>query len=317
MARTKQTAKRYGKRLITWTRFHLPREQEWPTWSVDHPDIHVGPLAGAKGLWKASLGRMVDNPEQAAYIIEWFSLDDLKDFQSSPACAEFLRNLPKDNNDNPQISINSDSTLQHADASSRFLILKHATERVTPKVEGRVTFTTFLVPRNVDDVYGMYNNTFDRVFRTFNPRDSEFRFSAVWFWVLAEDEWVEEKFGKLESTQEEDDNTNNNNNQGRTLFCNFFLWQRRLRVDPEHEEPSAADPEAREAWNQAVAQAMPPATAWKQERWDIRELPRFYPLEPEFDPELSPEELEYERERKRLLREYLQLHGFEVGGRSE
>ena len=28
MARTKKTAKKYGKPLITWTRFHLPREQE-------------------------------------------------------------------------------------------------------------------------------------------------------------------------------------------------------------------------------------------------------------------------------------------------
>lgn len=69
MARTKQTAKRYGKGTITWTRFHLPLEQEWPTWSVTHADVHVGPLAGVEGVWKASLGRMVENPEQAAYII--------------------------------------------------------------------------------------------------------------------------------------------------------------------------------------------------------------------------------------------------------
>ncbi len=57
------------KPLSTWTRFHLPREQEWPTWSADYADVHVGPLAGVEGFDNASLGRMVETPEQAAYII--------------------------------------------------------------------------------------------------------------------------------------------------------------------------------------------------------------------------------------------------------
>lgn len=69
MARTKQTAKRVGKALITWTRFHLPREQEWSTWSVDHADVHIGPLAGVEGWRKASLGKMIENSERAAYVI--------------------------------------------------------------------------------------------------------------------------------------------------------------------------------------------------------------------------------------------------------
>ena len=68
MARTKTTAKRYD-RVTTWTRFHLPREQEWPTWSVAHPDVHVGPLADVAGSSGVLLGRMVEDPEQAAYII--------------------------------------------------------------------------------------------------------------------------------------------------------------------------------------------------------------------------------------------------------
>ena len=68
MARTKMTAKRY-EHVTTWTRFHLPREQEWPTWSVDYPDVHVGPLAGLEGCLEVLLGRMVEDPEQAAYII--------------------------------------------------------------------------------------------------------------------------------------------------------------------------------------------------------------------------------------------------------
>jgi hypothetical protein len=72
MARTKQTAKRY-RPVTTWTRFHLPREQEWPTFPVADPAlVHYGPLidheAGFFGFL-ALLGRMVDDPEQAAYII--------------------------------------------------------------------------------------------------------------------------------------------------------------------------------------------------------------------------------------------------------
>jgi hypothetical protein len=69
MARTKQTARLSQKPLTTWTRFYLPLEQEWPTWAVDHEDVHAGPLADVKGCLMISLGRMVDNPEQAAYII--------------------------------------------------------------------------------------------------------------------------------------------------------------------------------------------------------------------------------------------------------
>ncbi|KAL2802028.1 hypothetical protein BJX63DRAFT_416035 [Aspergillus granulosus] len=289
MARTKQTAKRGQKVLITWTRFHLPREQEWPTWSVDHADVHAGPLADVEGLRKISLGRMVENPEQAAYILEWVTLDDLKNFQSSPACAEFLRNLPEDNNS--RASIESGSALRHLTlddapspsppASSRFLTFKHATETPTADVEGRVTFTTFLVPHKVDNMYGMYKDNFNSVLSTFIPRGSGFitghrnfwyKFSAVWFWVLAEDHWVEEKFGKLEQTQED--------NQGRTIFCHFFLWSRKFGATPEHEEASAADPQARESWNQAIARVMPPATAWAQERWDIQRVPRFFPPSP-------------------------------------
>lgn len=68
MARTKMTAKQYN-RVRTWTRFHLPLEQEWPTWPVAHSDVHVGPLADVQGILQVWLGRMVEDPEHAAYII--------------------------------------------------------------------------------------------------------------------------------------------------------------------------------------------------------------------------------------------------------
>lgn len=62
---------------------------------------------------------------------------------------------------------------------------------------------------------------------------------------------------------------------------------------------------------------MPPATACVQERSDIREVPRFHPQEPEFDPEATPGELADEKEQRRLMKEYLQFHGFEVGEGSQ
>jgi hypothetical protein len=260
---------------------------------------------------------MVENPEQAAYIIQWTTLDDLKNFQSSPACAEFLRNLPED--DNSGVSIESGSALRHlslddASSSSRFLTLKHPDNVPTFAVEGRVTLTTFSVPRKVDDVYGMWRDNFKSVFRVSNFVPGRI---AVWFFVLAEDHWVDEKFGKLEQTQQD-------NQGGRTIFCHFHLWRRPGKFDRVRgyeeasavEETSAADPQARESWKQAKAQVMPPAAACEQERWDIREVPRFYPPEPEGD----PEDIAWEQEKKRLLEEpgYLQFHGFEpVGQRSQ
>lgn len=247
----------------------------------------------------------------------------MKKFQSFPACAEFLQNLPE--HDNSQVSVESGSALGNltlnessslsSSASSRFLIFKHVTEAVTANVEGRVIFTAFVVPRKVDSVFKIWNENFNSVFSSFTPRGYEsitwhpsfwFKFSAVWLWVLSEDEWVEKKFGKLEHTQDDD--------QGRTIICHFHLWPRKFGAAPEKEEASAADPQARESWNRAIAQVMPPATAWDQERWDIQEVPRLERPEPEFDPEENPE---YYREQQAFKKEFLECHGFEVAESSQ
>ncbi|KAK8122174.1 hypothetical protein PG984_010844 [Apiospora sp. TS-2023a] len=285
MARTKVTAKSHSLGVVTWTRFHLPLEQEWPIWSVTHADVHVGPLAGVEGVLKASLGRMVERPAQAAYVIVWRLLDDLKNFKSSPACAEFLQNLPE-NDTISQVSIESGSALKYlhldnaSSSTSRFLICEqlNPTPMANAALEGRVTFTAFLVPQKDNSLRRTWYNSLKDVFGLFLPRGSEFislkrRFSwqylTVWFSVLTEDHWVESKFGKLEETQED--------LQGRTIFCELRHWPHSLGVTPEDEEASATDPQARESWDQAVAQVMPPVTAWEQERWDIREVPRFFP----------------------------------------
>ncbi|KAL2197100.1 hypothetical protein P885DRAFT_77579 [Corynascus similis CBS 632.67] len=72
MAKTKQTAKKGTKSLITWTRFYLPQDQEWPVWEGGHADIYAGRLAEVEGSETVFLARMVDNPEQVAYIIGGF-----------------------------------------------------------------------------------------------------------------------------------------------------------------------------------------------------------------------------------------------------
>lgn len=190
MARTSNKARHSVKPLTSWTRFHLPRGQEWPTRSVDHDDVHVGPLKGAEGRRLVLMGRMVDDPEKAAYIIcecnlhvsdashlsrhtlswyyaEWRDLDVLKNFQSSPACTEFLRNLPE--RDNSQGSVESgfalrsltltDASSSSAPGTSRFLVFEHVTPAVTSDVEGLVTLTAFLVPHNVDRVFLMWRES--------------------------------------------------------------------------------------------------------------------------------------------------------------
>ncbi|KAK2028035.1 hypothetical protein LX32DRAFT_640424 [Colletotrichum zoysiae] len=311
MARTKKLAKESVERLTSWTRFYLPREQEWPTWSADQAGGgHYGPLEGVKGVFMASLGRKVDDPEQAVYIIEWTTMEALENFQSSPACSEFLRSLPE-NNDDSQVAVESGSVLRKmtladassssAPAASRFLVFDPVTSALTPRVdEGRVIVTSFLVPHKVDNVSRIWSEHFLQPFRYFVPRGFEpvvetgsflTKFSHTWFGVLSEDRWVEDKFGKLDD------------GQGRTIISHFHLWPWKRGATPEMEAASAADPEAREAWNRVIAQVMPPATAWVQERWEIRFFPP--PPEPEYDSELS----EYQKEKVNSLKLFLETHG--------
>ncbi|KAK2009895.1 hypothetical protein LZ32DRAFT_649529 [Colletotrichum eremochloae] len=325
MAKTSQKARRSVKPLTSWTRFRLPREQEWPTWSVDHAHAggHYGPLKGVKGCLKAWLGRMVDDPEQAVYIIDWTNLEALKNFQSSPACAEFLQGLPESNDDS-QVSVESgsapreitsdDTSSSSTPAASRFLVFQHVTPAVTPDVEeGRVIVTAFLVPRKVDSVSSMWKEDFEQVFSCFVPRGFEpvvaqrkflSKFSHVWFGVLSEDRWVEDKFGKSDD--------DNGSGQGRTIICHFHLWPWRCGATPEMEAASAADPQAREAWGRAIAQVMPPATAWVQERWEIRSVP--YPPAPEHD---SEELSEFDKEQEELTKLFFKEHGLEKDESSE
>ncbi len=253
-------------------------------------------------------------------------MDAFRDFQSSAACAEFLRNLPQDDNDRPTAQLNlalEDKSLDDAppptttSLQSRFLTLQHVVEyRPTQKAEGRVTFTTFLVPRAVDDVVRMWENDFRKPFGRFEPHGFEprgmyigFEVSrpAVWLSVREEDGWVEETFGNVGQTAH-----GAGEPPGRTLLCYFYTWAPKYRTSPEQEEASVADPLARESWTEAIAQVMPPATAWHQERWDIQEVPRFFP------PELfDEEELAWEIEMKQSVEEWARALGLDRGEGSQ
>ena len=68
---------RRERRRITWTRFHLPREQDWPRWmtaggSKSDDVTFLGPLAGVEGCEKVWLGRQVEDPEKAALIVRMY-----------------------------------------------------------------------------------------------------------------------------------------------------------------------------------------------------------------------------------------------------
>lgn len=69
MARTRRTEREVPDSILTWTRFYLPEGQEWPTWSLGGTVIYP-PLENVQGfVGLVSLGRMVDHPTQAAYIL--------------------------------------------------------------------------------------------------------------------------------------------------------------------------------------------------------------------------------------------------------
>ncbi|KAK2758516.1 hypothetical protein CKAH01_05564 [Colletotrichum kahawae] len=280
MAKTKKIAKESVVRLTSWTRFYLPREQEWPTWSADQAGGgYYGPLKGVKGCFMASLGRKVDDPEEAVYIIV------------AVESGSALRRMTLD-----------DASSSSAPAASRFLVFKHVTSSPSSNVEeGRVVMTSFLIPQTVDDVTRMWIEHFYKSFHCFLPRGFEpvvatgsflSKFLHEWFGVLSEDRWVEDKFGKLDD------------GQGRMIISHFHLWPWDRGATPEMEAASAADPEAREAWDRVIAQVMPPATAWVKERWEIRFMPP--PPKPEYD---SGELSEYQKEKVRRLMSFREANG--------
>ncbi|KAK3321964.1 hypothetical protein B0H66DRAFT_553027 [Apodospora peruviana] len=201
MARYRQTARDKGKRLITWTRFRLPPNHEWPAWpcltAAGHDAVNpVGnPLEGVGGTscYAITLGRMVDFPQEAVCMIEWEYMDDLTNFLASPACDEFLRLLDEhgDNDDTldevayssmlswpPLLSgaaaaaqIQTMELIFRRRRRSRFLILKHFSEAATSTIQGRVTLSTFVITAEKEDGYASLCKAYPDVRETFGRFD--------------------------------------------------------------------------------------------------------------------------------------------------
>ncbi|KFY36992.1 hypothetical protein V494_04905 [Pseudogymnoascus sp. VKM F-4513 (FW-928)] len=283
----------------TWTRFYLPHAQDWPTWSTSYSDPHRGPLAGVEGIRDVWVGRMVEDPEQAALIILWRTDEYLKKFKDSPAFEEFLRCLPKSG---PQDALESGTLLRdlslgngHGDSSvptpSRFLSFRWTgAHGFNVKLEGRVTFTALTIRYTSDSipessltsVYGAVHSVLDK----FRPSGCEdihsLPMQTGWWKLLAtvdnkdaladNDPW---QLGERVPTAE--------NETGRMVLCEFRQWNGHSNATLEREEATANNPLTRESWNQMLATLMPPVIDWAKERWDIQLLPRAVVEEEEYE----------------------------------
>ncbi|KAI0181023.1 hypothetical protein GGR52DRAFT_567271 [Hypoxylon sp. FL1284] len=291
MARTKATKRpSFHYKRTSWTRFHLPRGQEWPSWPMGYSDPHLGPLSGVPGYQKVWLGKKVEGPEQAALIILWESADALSNFQASPACAEFLQGLPAENDAQASVesgtllrrlSLNEDGTSSAATtASSRFFSFQWTTPSpLQGDLQGRVTVTALAMPHVTQSWHDDVRNALGQ----FVPAGCEdllssgvpLRFWTGWGWV---------------DTQ----NGGNNGDTGPFIFCEFRRWDGYGGATPEREEAAANSPLAKESWARTVAKLMPPVTAWEQERWDTKLAPSF--IYPDDDDEDEDEEVEKDEE---------------------
>ncbi|KAL6824641.1 hypothetical protein J3E69DRAFT_337169 [Trichoderma sp. SZMC 28015] len=313
MARSRilQSKIRAMNRRTTWTRFHLPQWQGWPKWSTGSSVL--GPLAEVTGYDKVWLGRQVDDPEQAAFIILWASAEALRNFQDSPACAEFLKDLPDSGVLSgglfQRLSLNDADNMSTtvSPTASRFPSLHwHHSDRKELEVEGRVTLTAFLVPYTGGPDLEQIRFSIVRAFKGFVPADCEdlrpppplsrdsIPFGGqwpglvaflpkpdglVWAWTDTGDNEQWQPPGQSVAAEE--------NGSGQMVVCQFRLWNGLYGATRQREEASAKNPLARESWETVVSNVIPPVTAWEQERWDIQVAPSY--LSPLIDEEEEEE----------------------------
>ena len=161
---------------------------------------------------------------------------------------------------------------------SRFLLLKDCLEMSIENFHQVITLTTFSVPRTLDSntwpqLFNPLREKFDGSMPSGPPVTEEYRLnwhrmSNVWFMALEEDRWAAEKFGavtKRESWGGDDASSH-------AIFCHLYRWTG-FSNHRKQEAAAAADFEAAEKRQNALAKAKPPATAYVQERWAIRSIP--------------------------------------------
>ncbi|KAK6068005.1 hypothetical protein SCUP234_11339 [Seiridium cupressi] len=228
-------------------------------------------VAGSQKVW---LGRRVDDPEQAVFIILWETADCLKKFQDSPAANELLQALPENNNRNSFASGklgNAFDTLWSPTSlrcpSFRWLF-NHLFEE---RLQGRVTLTTFAIPDTDDPENESSTNSLNSTFRQFVPNDCEglpvqekvarMQSWTAWATLDAEGSWVDNQLPRQGHQV-----APTGKQSVHTIECEFRHWDGYGGTTQEREETSARSPEARESWTQAVAKVVPSVTALEQER---------------------------------------------------
>ncbi|KAJ3564420.1 hypothetical protein NPX13_g7849 [Xylaria arbuscula] len=262
-------ALRNERQRTCWIRFSLPPDEDWPTWPTSYDDRYLGPLAGAAGCQDAIVGRQVDNPREAVFVIFWESAEALRTFQETPASRELLQGLGCGNESIVRLRYMTGGTMQSL-------------------LPGRVTLNIFTIPYTGTPNYDEWCDTILSPFCGFMPkgggapgRPQIFRFpTCAW---EEDDQQVQPTTEGIEQKQ--------------ATFYLFYCWQG--SDTSMKEEISANDPESKNLWAERVARASPPVESWVQERWHIRYQPC----------EIDPEEKDNEDLADFVSTRYLQPRG--------
>lgn len=206
---------------------------------------------------------------------EWDLMENFKNFLSSTVCADFLSYLPEaqesvaarlpPNDQMGQLSLDDQSS-----PAARFLVGQYI-DPAHFSLEGVVTLTSF----SISGQFG--GSTFAQQFQLLKDRyESDMPDGPLvssiyrnaweeyqWFRVIDEDHWALAKFGGRQMTDAD---------SRRTLVTHAALWSLFYEELLLQENATVADEGARAARAEAMAMAMPPATAAVQERWHIRRV---------------------------------------------
>ncbi|KAI1119689.1 hypothetical protein F5Y10DRAFT_169685 [Nemania abortiva] len=229
---------------VCWIRFSLPPDEDWPTWPTSYADKYRGPLTDVTGCQEVLVGRQVDSPEEAVFVIFWESTEVLQAFQKTPANGELLRGLGYENESIVKLRYTHGGTMQSL-------------------LPGRVTLNILTIPYTGVPDYEAWRVAILDAFTAFMPKGSGtpgrpqiFRFPTC-AWADDEQE-VRPTPGGIGRKQ--------------AAFYFFYCWQG-VDTSIKEEEISANDPESYGLWAERVARASPPVEGWVQERWHIRREP--------------------------------------------
>ncbi|KAI0443518.1 hypothetical protein F4803DRAFT_306163 [Xylaria telfairii] len=251
---------RQERKRTTWTRFHLPRGQDWPKWPATYANTYLGPLTDVAGCMKVRLGRKVEDPEEAVLIVLWESVDALDDFQQSPACTEFLRGLGfEDKSPSQLLSLQWDGGFCLGDELRR-----------GDDLHGRITLTILTIPYTGVADRKSWRRVLLEAFGAFLPMGcSHLRPPPPFRWMAYT--WID-NYQQAQPTAVEA-------GRKQAVCYLFFRWNGN-GAGPQLEEASVRAPAAYDLWAATVAKATPPVESWEQERWDIEVAPCH--LEPDF-----------------------------------